>query len=172
VNTTNNVSSVIDNFTYNNDSEEGLDDVLPFLISCHDRADELVPENVTVYEGDSQCRRKLYGSWTNGEPVVLVGKNVEYWNGENRKFQVVIGSLPGEDTFKYYLKDYGEDKVSFKYTKQVIKDGVIKGYDSFEIVVDSFSRIKGSETELEEFGCMKYEYALGEYEFLSCENII
>jgi len=143
--------------------------VEPKKPSCEDWAETMIPVNVKLYEGQTQCERSLSGIWKDGSPVKINHRKIEFINNENRNLQMMAGSEAGEKVDEFYLKSYGGDTLTFKYEKNAQgSDGTIIGVDEFEMEVDSYQRLEDSMLVAEELGCAYYEYKLMDYEFLSC----
>lgn len=148
----------------------------PEEISCEEWAASLVPEYVTLYEGEAHCTLELTGKWLDGEAIYADGNGVEHIRGKNKRLKMEPGKLAGEDVDYYYLRAYNDEPLAFSYSKQVLNSyGEIIGTNTFRIGIDHFEKNDASSSkyaeDIEVLGCAKYDYYLSGAVVTSCQKV-
>ena len=139
--------------------------------TCEDWAQTLIPEFVTVYEGEPICDREVFGTFRDGTVIKLEARGIEFVKNINKRLQIVAGSEKGEDVSKYYIKAFNGDLVNLHYVKSMKRGNEILGDNEFEIKVLSYERMESSKEQADSTDCVTYEYKLGNYEFVSCTRV-
>lgn len=139
--------------------------------TCEDWAKTLIPNAVTVYEGEITCDRYVSGKWRDGTVIKINARGVEFVNDVNKRVQVLQGAEVGEDASKYYIKAFNGDLVNLRYEKEAKQGSTILGVNEFEIKVKSYERLDSTRMQADSSACEYYEYKIDNYEVELCNRV-
>lgn len=138
--------------------------------TCEQWAEDLIPDYVTVHEGDTRCERILKGVWGDDEPVRIMGSSIEFIRDFNKRFKLEKGAAVGENSDLFYLKSYGNEYLNFGYEVKVVNsEGVIVGKREFEVKVKALGQRES--VAADEIGCVWTNYTFVEPEITNCNQV-